>query len=64
MLFCRLLASGIGTITVSLRYGIASTYTYISAYGHERVKIVGLAKILGYLDILGQALYNKDFQIL
>ena len=26
MLFCRLLASGIGTITVSVRYGIAGAY--------------------------------------
>ena len=26
MLFCSLLASGIGTITVSLRYGIAGAY--------------------------------------
>ena len=26
MLFCRLLASGIGTITVSLRYSIAGAY--------------------------------------
>ena len=26
MLFCRLIASGIGTITANLRYGIAGAY--------------------------------------
>ena len=35
MLFCRLLASGIRTITVSLHYGIGAL---LSTYGHERVK--------------------------
>ena len=29
MLFCGLLASGIGTITVSLRYGIAGAYKHL-----------------------------------
>ena len=29
MLFCSFLASGIGTITISLRYGIAGAYKHL-----------------------------------
>ena len=46
MLFYHLLVNGIGTIIISLRYGIAGA----SAYGREKVKQVNTPPQRGHFD--------------